>query len=161
MARRGILLAAAAAVWAASGPETAPEQPIPYSHRQHVALGLKCSDCHTMPDPGELMTFPATAKCMTCHASMKTGSPAIEKLASFHREKRPVPWARVYQIPSYVFFSHQAHLEAGGTCEGCHGPVGERDKLWKERDISMGACMDCHRARKASLDCNYCHESRQ
>ena len=41
-----------------------PEQPIPYSHKQHVALGLKCKDCHTMPDPGELMTIPAAAKCM-------------------------------------------------------------------------------------------------
>jgi len=30
-----------------------PEQPIPYSHKQHIALGLTCKDCHTNPDPGD------------------------------------------------------------------------------------------------------------
>src|SRR2546427_7001080 len=36
-------------------------QPIPYSHKQHIALGLKCGNCHEMPDPGELMGIPAAA----------------------------------------------------------------------------------------------------
>ncbi|MBI3471917.1 MAG: cytochrome c3 family protein [Candidatus Solibacter usitatus] len=138
-----------------------PTQPIPYSHKQHLALGLKCKDCHTQPDPGELMTLPATSRCMACHAGVKKDSPAIQKLAAFDRDKRPVPWVRVYQIPSYVFFSHQAHLESGtATCETCHGKVAERDLLAKEGDVSMGGCMSCHRANKASLDCTFCHEQR-
>ena len=45
-------------------------------------------------------------------------------------------------------------------CEACHGPVRERDVMRKEKDISMAACMDCHRARQASIACNYCHEQR-
>lgn len=134
------------------------EQPIAYSHKQHLALGLKCQECHTMPDPGERMGIPAASKCMTCHQSVKAESPEIQKLKTFIDQKRAVPWVRVYQIPSYVAFSHQAHLETGAKCQTCHGDVAQRAQLWREVDISMGGCMDCHRATKASLDCNYCHE---
>src|ERR1700722_9470211 len=61
----------------------APEQPIAYSHKTHVALGLKCRDCHPNPDPGEHMTFPATSKCLACHTTIAKDKPAIQKLAGF------------------------------------------------------------------------------
>ncbi len=136
----------------------APLQPVPYSHKQHVAMGLTCKDCHAMPDPGELMGIPEAAKCMSCHRSIKTDSPAIQKLARFARERREILWVRVYQIPSYVDFSHKVHIEAGAGCETCHGAVAQRDQLWRETDISMAGCMNCHRQRKASLACRACHE---
>jgi hypothetical protein len=145
-------------LWMAAA--TPPEQPIPYSHKQHLALGLKCKDCHTMPDPGELMTIPAAARCMSCHAAVKKDSSHIQKLAGFARDSRPVPWVRVYRIPSYVYFSHKAHLDAGESCQNCHGKVAERDRLFKETDLSMGGCMSCHRDKRASNDCTYCHEQR-
>lgn len=162
--RLGLITAVVASVAAAalaSDPASAPDQPVPYSHRQHVALGLKCAECHTMPDPGELMTFPLVSKCMACHRSIKPESPSIQKLSAFASGNRKVPWVRVYQIPSYVFFSHKSHLAAGAGCKKCHGSVTDRDKLWKETDISMGGCMECHRKERASLDCNYCHDPRQ
>jgi hypothetical protein len=34
-----------------------PAQPIPYSHKRHLALGLECRQCHVNPDAGEMMTF--------------------------------------------------------------------------------------------------------
>ena len=139
----------------------APQQPIPFSHKVHAGdLKLQCKMCHINPDPGEMMTFVTASKCMSCHSAIKTDSPAIQKLAEFAKANREIKWARVYQIPGYVFFSHKAHLEAGGTCEECHGPVNTRDQLFRETDISMGGCMNCHRAKKASLDCTYCHEQR-
>ena len=104
---RIVCLAVAVAVWAAEPPL----QPIPYSHKQHIALGLKCANCHSMPDPGEMMGIPAAAQCMTCHQSVKKDSPPIQKLAAFAARKEPVPWVRVYQIPGYVLFSHKSHLE--------------------------------------------------
>jgi hypothetical protein len=136
-------------------------QPVPYSHKTHLSLGLKCSDCHKNPDPGEMMGFPAASYCMSCHQSVKADSPHIAKIASAAKEKKLIPWVRVYQIPGYVFFSHRAHTEAGASCETCHGPVRERDVIRKEVDISMGACMDCHRKNKASNACTYCHEERR
>src|SRR5260370_10557761 len=57
-------------------PHPAPEQPLPYSHKQHLAFGLQCKDCHTNPEPGKLMTFPPTSKCMQCHVTIATDKPA-------------------------------------------------------------------------------------
>jgi len=30
-----------------------PVQPVPYSHKKHLAQGLDCKDCHTNPEPGK------------------------------------------------------------------------------------------------------------
>src|SRR5579862_4102268 len=61
----------------------APVQPIPFGHKKHVALGLKCDSCHTNPAPGINMTIPQSAKCMACHADVAKESPAIQKLAQY------------------------------------------------------------------------------
>lgn len=139
-------------------PASAPQQPIPYSHKTHLGLGLQCKNCHTNPDPGEMMGIPAATVCMSCHQSVKKESPHIEKLAGFAAAKRNVPWVRVYQIPSYVYFSHKIHTDGGVKCETCHGSVKERDVLWKETNMTMGGCMDCHQKMNALNDCNSCHE---
>lgn len=137
------------------------DQPVAFSHKKHTELAkLACKDCHTMPAPGEMATIPATSKCMGCHVAIKTDSPQIAKVTAYHKEKRPVPWVRVYEIPGYVFFSHKVHTEAGAKCETCHGPVGERDVLTKEVKHNMGSCMECHRQHKAPNDCESCHEKR-
>jgi Zn ribbon nucleic-acid-binding protein len=141
----------------AKGPDP-PAQPLPFSHKQHLSQGLKCLGCHTNPDPGEKMTFPATAKCMACHEEVSAGKPAIRTLAGFHQKKEPIPWVRIYGNPDWVWFSHRAHLEAGAKCDRCHGAVAERDVLWKEVPITMESCMKCHRENNASIACNYCHE---
>lgn len=138
-----------------------PRQPVPYSHKLHLAMGLACKNCHTNPDPGEMMGIPTVKVCMGCHKTIKTDSPHIQKLARHAEEKTEPEWARVYQIPSYVFFSHRVHTAWGAKCETCHGPVATRDALWREVSIAMGNCMDCHRTNKASNDCTFCHEARQ
>jgi hypothetical protein len=97
---------------------------------------------------------------MQCHSAVKTDSPAIRKLAAAAKDGREIQWARVYQIPNFVIFSHRAHLEGGNTCEECHGRVAGRDQLYREADITMGGCMNCHRAKKVSIDCTFCHEQR-
>ena len=94
--------------------------------------------CHPSPDPGEMMTIVAAPKCMECHSAIKTESPAIQKLASFAKNDREIKWRKVYQIPTYVRFSHRSHTEAAVACADCHGPVAERTVLAKETDISMG-----------------------
>jgi hypothetical protein len=71
-----------------------PVQPIPYSHKTHLALGLQCQFCHSNPDPGNLMSFPAASKCMGCHATIANDKPAIRKLADFAKTHHPGPWVR-------------------------------------------------------------------
>ncbi|MFN3327124.1 MAG: cytochrome c3 family protein [Bryobacteraceae bacterium] len=156
-----LALLAASQVPAPKTARPAPEQPLPFSHKTHVANGLKCAECHTMPDPGDFATLPKTDTCMKCHVAIKKDSPHIAKLADFHTRKRPIPWAPVYRIPDWVMFSHIRHTAIEGvTCETCHGPVHQRDVLRREKDLSMAACMECHRVKGASLDCLYCHDQR-
>ena len=160
-------LLAGSALWAQELPapkyqRPAPEQPIPFSHRVHAGqLKLACKQCHPMPEPGDFAELPATTVCMDCHASVAKDSPPIARLARWHCEGKKVPWAPVYRIPDYVFFSHKVHTATvGAACSACHGPVAERDVMRREKDIGMAACMDCHRATKGSLACNYCHEQK-
>jgi len=142
-------------------PRAAPEQPIAFSHKQHAAQGIACAVCHPAPDPGDFATIAKTAVCMGCHASVKTDSPRIRKLAAMHAEGKRIAWAPVYRIPDWVSFSHRKHLAAPGVkCETCHGPVETREALAREKDLSMAACMDCHRAKGASNECLLCHDQR-
>lgn len=133
----------------------AAEQPIPYSHKTHVSLGLTCVTCHTMPGKGEAATFPSEATCVRCHQNVKTESPAIQKLLDYARRKEPVPWVRVYKLPEFVWFSHKAHSKA--KCDRCHGDVGTKDLVVKEKPIDMNSCMNCHDEHEASNECNFCH----
>lgn len=136
-----------------------PRQPLPFSHKTHAgAMKLACKMCHPNPDPGEVMSIVGAPACMQCHSAIKADSPDIQRLAAYAKEGRAVPWVRVYQIPSFVDFSHRAHLEKGNTCQECHGPVAERDQLAKETDLSMGGCMNCHKSKKAGVACGFCHE---
>ncbi len=141
-------------------PLSPPEQPIPYSHKLHVGrLDLKCADCHEGDRDGFMMEFPSEDKCMACHAAVKTESPHIKKLAEFADAGKSLPWARVYRVPDYVWFAHESHTtDAGIDCKTCHGPVAEREQLFKEKPTNMVACMDCHSEHKAPIDCDFCHD---
>lgn len=135
-------------------------QPIAYRHKTHVALGMKCTNCHTMPGEGFLAGYPKETMCMGCHASVKKDSPEIQKLAAFAAKKEPVPWARVYQVPDIVWFNHSVHVkQAKAECATCHGDVGQRDVLFQEKSTSMQTCMACHAAKGAPNGCDVCHAS--
>src|SRR5260370_9823033 len=106
-------------------PHPAPQQPLPYSHKQHLAFSLQCKDCHTNPDAGNLMTFPPTSKCMQCHVTIATAKPAIQKLATYAGSNEPIPWLRLYKLLPGVAWSHRPHLTAAVKCETCHGAVAD------------------------------------
>jgi formate-dependent nitrite reductase cytochrome c552 subunit len=114
------------------------------------------------PDAGKLMTYPPTAICMSCHATVAAGRPSIQKLASFAADNKPVPWVRVYQVPDYVYWAHGTHLAANVTCVECHGPVAERDVIAQETNVvTMLGCQTCHDKRQVFTACDSCHEPRQ
>lgn len=161
MATVASCLLVAAAQTPPTAPPPAPKQPVDFSHKVHAGqLKLKCNMCHANKDPGETMGIPTAAICMQCHSSVKTDSPEIQKVAEAAKSARAIRWNRVYTIPTFVFFSHRAHLQAGAACSDCHGQVAERERLFREADISMGGCMACHAKQGASNDCTFCHEQR-
>jgi hypothetical protein len=139
-------------------PHPAPMQPIAFSHETHVAQGLKCQSCHTNPDPGKQMTFPATSTCMTCHVTVAKDRPDIQKLAGFAKSNQPILWARVYQITPGVTWSHRTHLQAGMQCIMCHGNVGQTEAMAENTSVTaMGSCIACHQSHKAPTTCSTCH----
>jgi Cytochrome c7 and related cytochrome c len=138
----------------------APEQPIPYSHKKHLAVGLECKNCHTNPEPGKLMTFPAASKCMECHVTIAKDRPSIQKLASFAKSQQPIPWVRVYTVLPGVAWTHRSHVAAGVKCETCHGPVREMDAMAEVTSvITMYSCLSCHEMNHAKTSCDTCHKN--
>jgi hypothetical protein len=136
----------------------APLQPILYSHKTHLALGLQCQTCHTNPDPGALMTFPATAACMNCHKSIAKNRPEIVKLAGFAKSGQPIPWVRVYKVTPGIQWTHRKHLQAGMKCETCHGQVAELPVMMMAKSVTaMGNCVHCHEMNNANTTCRTCH----
>ena len=90
--RRTVLSSVLAAVFSLSGVLLAADQPIAYSHKKHIALGLQCLDCHSMADIGPAATIPSVTKCMLCHAMIATDKPEIKKIADYAAKGREIPW---------------------------------------------------------------------
>ena len=143
-------------------PRPAPVQPLPYSHKLHLALSakLECKGCHTNPDPAGLMTYPGTAICMKCHVKTAKDNPNIKKLAEYDKNKKDVPWVRVYKIATGVTWNHRVHLDAGVKCQTCHGDVSSIETMTNVKSLnSMGGCIGCHKLQKAktAATCTTCH----
>jgi len=131
-------------------------QPVEFSHRRHAASGMQCVFCHPTARKAEAAGLPDAALCLGCHRALPARGAAVETLARWDEAREAIPWARVYRLPSFVFFSHERHSTA--ACAVCHGPVERRDVLAREGNISMKACVDCHKAKRAPVRCNLCHE---
>jgi hypothetical protein len=139
-------------------PHPAPEQPLPFSHKTHLASALTCQTCHANPDPGTQMTFPATESCMSCRSTIAKDKAAIMTLQDFSLAGVRIPWVRVYAITPGVTWSHRAHLDAGTQCETCHGDVSQFDAMAEVKAIrAMASCISCHQAHEAPAECVTCH----
>jgi hypothetical protein len=96
---------------------------------------------------------------MICHTSERTESPEIQKLAAFSERGEQPPWVRTYwfEQEAAVFFTHKPHMRAGVECSTCHGDLGSAHRVRREVNQTMGWCINCHRAKQASVDCYICH----
>jgi Cytochrome c7 and related cytochrome c/Class III cytochrome C family len=135
-------------------------QPVAFPHRVHIENQMECGFCHDSAGRSSVAGIPSVTQCMVCHQSIKTDSSEIRKLAAYARRNEEVPWIPVYFFPvqSAVYFSHKRHVKAGIECHQCHGKVAESMEMRREIDWTMGKCIDCHRTRKASIDCLTCHK---
>jgi hypothetical protein len=124
----------------------APIQPVPYSHAKHVGeLGLDCRYCHSTIDTAGA-AVPTAQTCMNCHSQIRTASPALASVRASFETGRPIPWVHVHVMPSFVYFDHSVHVNRGVGCVECHGKVNEMDVVTQRKPMSMGFCLDCHRA---------------
>jgi len=152
---------------ASSSQGFAPVQPVNFTHPRHVQqLGMNCLYCHysanKSPDPG----LPAVGTCMGCHNTVRAGRPPMEGLADrdtvalnqllafappgpVGQAPDPstwsaIPWVRIHKLPEYVHFPHMMHVNAGVTCQTCHGPVPEMQRVYQYASLNMGWCVNCH-----------------
>jgi menaquinone reductase, multiheme cytochrome c subunit len=144
-------------IWYGASPKTTdvgymPHQPVPYSHALHAGeMGLDCRYCHNTVEGAAHAAIPPTETCMNCHARVHTKSPKLLPVRESWAKDEPVEWVKVHDLPDYVYFNHSAHVTRGVPCVSCHGRVDQMVEVFQQETLSMGWCLDCHRAPENHL----------
>ncbi len=133
-----------------------PEQPILYSHKLHAGLlGMDCRYCHREVESGPHATVPDADTCMGCHKQVKNDSDRLTLLRDNYGDGSgdniPIPWIKVHLLPDYAYFSHAVHMNANVGCTSCHGRVDQMEIVRQVEPLSMGWCLECHRAPEAHV----------
>ena len=129
-----------------------PEQPVEYSHRLHVGqLGMDCRYCHNWVETSQHANVPPTQTCMNCHTQIKTQSLKLLKVRQSWATGTPIRWVKVHHLPDYAVFSHSVHVNSGVGCETCHGRIDQMEVVAQQEPLSMGWCLECHRAPELYL----------
>ena len=122
------------------------EQPVPFDHRQHAwAQGIDCLYCHGGAERSAAAGVPPASTCAGCHTQAPLPVDA------------PIPWAKVHDLPDFVYFDHSIHFAKGVGCATCHGKVEEMARVVQAAPLTMSWCLDCHRERHARTACDACH----
>ena len=130
-----------------------PEQPIPFSHRLHVGIKeIQCQYCHPYVNRSIHPGLPPVEKCLHCHNYIIAKHPQILKEHRYFNTDTPTPWVKVNYLAEHVVFNHQRHIKKEIACQKCHGAIETMDRL-KGVNFKMGFCVECHREKKANLDC--------
>ncbi len=123
-----------------------PDQPVPFSHKHHVqGLGLQCQYCHTTVEKSSYAGIPPTKTCINCHAQIWTNAQLLEPVRASWASGQSLAWTRVHDLPDYVYFSHEIHVNKGLGCSTCHGRVDQMPLMYAQNTLQMEWCLDCHR----------------
>ncbi|MBN2302921.1 MAG: cytochrome c3 family protein [Anaerolineae bacterium] len=157
----GVIIIAALALLVSAQSDAADDQPIAFNHNIHVSKnGMQCQYCHYGAAESPEAVIPSVELCMGCHANIATDRPEIQKLAGYWERQEPIPWKRVNEQPSFVYFAHHPHIAAGVSCGACHGDVARMEIAEPVVNMNMGFCLDCHAEqdnKDALYDCAVCH----
>ena len=151
---------------ASSSQHNSPVQPINFPHPVHVQkLGMNCLYCHNAANKSMDPGMPALSTCMGCHNLIGPDRPKTDlgpqrhstELAKLYKyadqsavgagmgpNAKPIPWVRIHKLPEYVHFPHTRHINAGVTCQTCHGQVQKMDRVYQYATLNMGWCISCH-----------------
>jgi len=139
-------------------------QPIAFPHDVHAGqYQMECKYCHFSADRSVDAGIPPVQSCMGCHAYIPGAEnpQEIQALTEYFNRREAIPWVRIYKVSDHVMFPHMRHVNAGVSCQTCHGQVQEMGVLetrapeWRGDD--MGWCISCHVQMGASRDCTVCH----
>ncbi|HET9241289.1 MAG TPA: cytochrome c3 family protein [Oligoflexus sp.] len=122
------------------------QQTVPFSHEHHVGgLGIDCRYCHTSVEVSAHAGLPASSICMNCHSQIWSESAMLEPVRDSFAGKNPLVWAKVNDLPDFVYFNHSIHITKGIGCESCHGRVDRMPLMEKVHSFHMEWCLECHR----------------
>lgn len=131
--------------------ETVDQVP-PFSHEHHVRqLGIGCAMCHSQVEKTAFAGMPATQTCMSCHSQIWTNAAMLAPVRESLAKNKPLSWHRVNNLPDYVYFNHSVHVNNGVGCSSCHGDVTAMPLIRKAAPMTMGWCLDCHKAPEKQL----------
>jgi hypothetical protein len=129
-----------------------PDQPVPFSHKHHVeGLGLQCQYCHTSVEKSSYAGIPPTKTCMNCHSQIWTNAQLLEPIRQSWATGESVQWIKVHDLPDYVYFNHEIHVNKGIGCASCHGRVDEMPLMYQQNSLQMEWCLNCHRNPAVNL----------
>lgn len=145
-----ILLIGAAVGFAILSPQsyypTVRNQPVPFSHQQHVGnLGIDCRYCHTTVETSAFAGMPSSQICMNCHSEVLDTNNELAPVRDSVASGKPLVWNRVYVLPDYTYFDHSAHVSKGVACVTCHGQIDQISVTVQAASLQMSWCMGCHR----------------
>jgi cytochrome c7-like protein/class III cytochrome C family protein len=127
--------------------QKSPDQPVPFSHQLHAGgLKIDCRYCHAGVEASAAAGIPPTQTCMTCHSQIKTDSAALAPVRESWQTGQPIAWNRVHDLADFVYFNHSIHVAKGVGCSTCHGQVDQMAKVQQVEPLTMGWCLNCHRA---------------
>lgn len=144
-------------VWFGASPKTTdagyqPIQPVPFSHKLHAGeLKMDCRYCHGTAEVAAHSAVPPTSTCMSCHSMIHKQSAKLEPVRESYETGEAIPWVRIHDLPDYAYFNHSAHVNRGVGCASCHGRVDKMEEVWQHEPLSMGWCIECHRAPEEHL----------
>src|SRR5271169_6386032 len=128
------------------------EQPVPFSLKHHVmGLGLQCQYCHTSVEKSSYAGIPPTRTCMNCHAQIWTNAGLLQPVRTSWATGESIPWIKVHDLPDYVYFNHEIHVNKGIGCASCHGRVDEMPLMYQQNTLQMEWCLNCHRNPAVNL----------
>jgi hypothetical protein len=129
-----------------------PDQPVPFSHKHHVeGLGLQCQYCHTSVEKSSYAGIPPTKTCINCHAQIWTNAQLLQPVRQSWATGASINWIRVHDLPDYVYFNHEIHVNKGIGCASCHGRVDEMPLMYMQNTLQMEWCLNCHRNPAVNL----------
>lgn len=147
-----------------------PSQPINFSHQVHAGTNkIACIYCHSGAEKGKVAGIPTLNVCMNCHKAIQGSNPdykqEISKIyyavgwdvskGAYGNPTHPVIWNRIHSLPDFVYFNHSQHVVVGKIeCQKCHGDCATYTTNQQFAPLTMGWCIDCHRATPVQMEGN-------
>lgn len=150
-------------------PPPPPEQPIAFYHNVHAGDNkIACMYCHYTADRSVDAGIPSVQLCVGCHVPGSSAPTSLRgqaqlafpkvkangdsawykeglKLVDYWKRGEGIPWVRIHKIPEHAKFPHYSHVNAGLSCQTCHGKVEEMKEMYQAQSLRMGWCIECHR----------------